>query len=366
MKRHLSLILSCLAFTACGQKPTSELKITNGIQKQPDRLSAVIYQDGCTGTFVSPTTILTAAHCADHGFTYKGVKTSSWESMPEAFQKKWGFDIDVRLLVFPKAVAPAWIPVSTKSMLGNEDVLIAGFGIYDMIGKKSDGKFRYGTVTLSGFEANGQLMHSEGLSQETVAGKIGDQSGIGPGDSGGPMFYDGLLVGIASGVSGSGKEGEHKSIHVNLTHPKIKAFLDYAVAKGVDIRFDGKGTVDYEECFDVEASKETTKLNFEVPHQTISSITGEWSVCDTCGKTNAEGYLVSPLKDFEPKFPQFKLGSFVYLPQHQFDGEDKNGQEKVWNGKELDLDGLSFAVELGINDAQNFKDNKGSLKVCFR
>lgn len=361
----LTASLSLFMFTACGVKPQSGLKITNGIKLQPDRLSAVIFQDGCTGTFVSPTTILTAAHCADKGFTFKGVRTLSHESMPESLNKPWSFDTDVRLLVFPKAVAPAWIPVSTKSMLGDEDVLIAGFGIYDMIEKKGDGKFRYGTMTLRGFEAKGQLLVSDGLSAEAVKGQLGDQSGIGPGDSGGPMFRDGQLVGIAAAVSGNGVEGQHKSIHVNLTHPKVKAFLDSAVAEGVDIRFDGQGTKAYEECFDIDSKKEVSQLKFEVPHRRISSISGQWSVCDNCGQTSADGYLTSPLADFEPKFPQYKLGSLVYFARQQFDSSTKDIPMKAWNGTELELDGLSFGADVGINDNLNFSDNKGSLRVCF-
>ncbi len=365
----LRTALNVTAFSllvSCGIQSKSELNITNGVKVQPDRLKAVIFQDGCTGTFVSPTTILTAAHCADKGFTYNGVKTTSWESMPEALKTPWRFDIDVRILVFPKAVAPAWIPVSTVSMLGDEDVLVAGFGTFDMEKKTNDGKFRYGTARLNGFEANGALLVWDGLSAESVKDHIGDQSGVGPGDSGGPMFRDGQLVGINVGVAGSSTPNMHKSITVNLTHPSIKSFLDRAVKKGVDIRFNGEGTESYEECFDVSAKEEQNAIQFEVPHSRISSITGTWSVCDSCDDTSAEGYETSPLENFAPKFGQFKLGALIYSNRHQFDSADAKPKLRAWNGTTLELDGLSFGADLQINDNLNYSDNKGSLRVCFK
>ncbi|RYZ56771.1 MAG: trypsin-like serine protease [Proteobacteria bacterium] len=351
---------------ACGsQVQDSSLKITNGIKKQPDRFKAVIYQDGCTGTFVSPTTIITAAHCADKGFTFKGVRTISFRSMPEALKKSWGFNIDVRLLVFPKAVAPAWIPISTKRVEGDEAIVFAGFGTYDLKNNKNDGQFRYGTSNLLGFESGENLLITHGTDLEAIAGTEGTNSGVGPGDSGGPLLRDGLLIGVASGIAGLGDD-RHKSFHVNLTEPSIKAFLDEAVKGGIDIRFDGEGSIPYEECFDVNADKESEDFKFEVPHRQLVSVSGSWKICKDCQLIDGRGYTEGDLKDLKPIFKDINAGALLVELDNGFARSKADFNPKAWTGETLSFQNIGSGAKLAIHDSLIWTDNKGILKACFR
>lgn len=358
-----AILLSTAA--ACGsQSPDSSLKVTNGIQKQADRFKAVIYQDGCTGTFVSPTTIITAAHCADKGFTYKGVRTSSFQSMPEALKKPWGFNIDVRLLVFPKAVAPAWIPISTKRVEGNEAIVFAGFGTYDLKNNKNDGQFRYGTSNLLGFESGENLLITHGSDLEKIEGTEGTNSGVGPGDSGGPLLRDGLLIGVASGIAGIGDD-RHKSFHVNLTEPDIKAFLDEAVKNGIDIHFDGEGTIPYEECFEVDASKQSEVFKFEVPHRQLVSVKGSWSICKDCELTDASGYTEGKHKDLRPVFKDINAAALLVRLEQDFANTKSAPEPKAWTGETVVFRKPGFGAKLAIHDSLIWSDNRGKLKACF-
>lgn len=371
MKSTLSTVflpLSLLAGMSCQDTSSiSEVKVTNGVLNQPNALTAVVFQDGCTGTFVSPTVILTAAHCADKGFTYKGVKTKSFQSMPEATGKPWNYDIDVRILVFPSAVAPAYIPVSTTRVKLDELVVFAGYGTHDVKNGKYDGKFRWGTGRLARFEANERTVHSDGSSLERIAGTEGTNSGIGPGDSGGPLLRDGMLIGIASAFAGSGGD-RHTSIHVNLTQPDILAFLNEAKKNGADIRFDEKPTIPYEECFDVDPTKEINSFLFTVPHRQISSVTGSWSTCscDDCATTDAKGYLTGNLADFRPEYENVPAGALLVWGKRATDANNKKvDKEGFWNGSAMMFKEMAFGADMKIHD-NTLSGNKGTVKVCFQ
>ncbi|RYZ58836.1 MAG: trypsin-like serine protease [Proteobacteria bacterium] len=346
---------------------SSEVKVTNGVLGQPKALTAVISQDGCTGTFVSPTVILTAAHCADKGFTYKGVRTKSFQSMPEAIGKPWNFDIDVRILVFPSDVAPAYIPVSTARVKGDELIVFAGYGTYDLKNNKNDGKFRWGTGRLGGFEADEHLVASHGSDLERIAGTEGTNSGVGPGDSGGPLLRDGMLIGIASAVAGEGND-RHKSVHVNLTQPDILAFLKEAKKNGADIRFDEKPTIPYEECFDVDSTKEMNSFLFTVPHRQISSVSGSWSTCscEDCALTDAKGYTTGTLSEFRPDYENVPAGALLVWSKRATDANNKKvDKEGFWNGSAMMFKEMAFGADMKIHD-NSLTGNKGTVKVCFQ
>lgn len=355
-----TLLLSCN-----GVDSTSALKITNGIKRQPKSLTAVVLQDGCTGTFVSPTTILTAAHCADHGFTYNGVKTKSFKSFADHRGVAWDFSTDVRVLVFPKAVAPAWIPVSTQAVKKDEQVVYAGYGTYDLNNSKYDGKFRFGTNKVAGFEANDHLIQTYGAFVETIDGEEGLGSSVGPGDSGGPLLRDGLLIGIASAIANAGNK--NKAIHVNLTNPEIKQFLDEMNKEGADIRFDGKGTNEYEECVDVDATQEMAKLEFDAPHYKVSRVEGSWStcVCDECPETDAAGYTDGVYKDYRPIYQNVPAGALLLWGKKVGDATDKTYEKAGFMTKEgFEFKQHVFGVNLSIH-AKAGTNRKGKLKVCF-
>jgi len=253
------------------------LRVTNGILRQPSRLSAVISQEGCTGTFVSPTTILTAAHCAGNGFTFNGVRTSSFQSMGEYFGVPWNTDNDVRVLVFPKAVAPAWVPVANEGAFQGLHVVVAGFGAYDVAGNPlKDFRFRFGTNKVASFYyGNNRLLEVHGTKFGRLDQIEGSNSNVGPGDSGGPLLWNGIITGIASGVFSINNQTQG-AIYVNLTNPDVRNYLNAQVrTRGADIRFGGEGSIPYSECKDLDPSQRDFTFVFDVPHSNIRSMAGE-------------------------------------------------------------------------------------------
>lgn len=279
------IIAGAIVFAACGSHHTADLKVTNGIKKQTSRLAAVISQDGCTGTFVSPTTIITAAHCADHGFTYNGVRTRSFESMPEHHGVAWSFPEDVRVLVFPQPVAPAWIPIATSPVQIGDKITVAGYGIYDLTSGKGDGSFRLGVNKITALESDGQIFLTQGTESETIYGQEGQHSAIGSGDSGGPVLRDGQLVGV---IAGSVDLGDvRKSVFVNLTNPKIRDFLQSARQKhGADIRENGEGSNSYQECGSLQRDRRSYEMIFDVPHSRMLVQGGAGTKIEFFGKVS--------------------------------------------------------------------------------
>lgn len=292
---------------------SGDLRITNGVQYQPQRLSAIISQDGCTGTFVSPTTIITAAHCADHGFTFKGVKTRSYQSMPEYLGIPWDWKNDVRVLIFPQPVAPAWMPVVNEPVFPGLHVVLAGFGRYDDINGRHDGRFRFGTNIVSGLENNGHHITIEGTRFEKIDGAEGTQSTTGPGDSGGPLLWNGRLAGTLYGGSAIGPSLK-KSYFMNLTHPEVRAFLNAQIARnGADIRFSDQGSVPYQECVNLDPNQRVFTFVFDVPHSNISSMAGEGGAHlrvyrKKDANRNSNSYLLD--NDMNGDFYTFSVPSF--------------------------------------------------------
>jgi hypothetical protein len=171
----------------------------------------------CTGTLVSPSVVLTAAHCVDmfsadpSAAIFFGADTGGSGTRISVTDKVqdlgWtgslgNHDIAMLLLQFPQD--PDFIvPMNNVSPLSDEigsAYRHTGFGVYEN-GADADGKKRTGTTTISGVSGSGDVVYS-GDDDVTIC----------YGDSGGPgmITVDGIeyVAGIHSSTTTSGPDND--------------------------------------------------------------------------------------------------------------------------------------------------------------
>ncbi len=172
----------------------------------------------CTGSFVSPNTMITASHCVSKNskvvvtrYEAKSVKIIEHPGSTDDVEP-----LDIAIVMFPPNTATKWTRLTNRRPARGDQVEMIGYGSCTRWEGSDTGTRRCrGTNTISGF---GDLMIESSRSSGVA---------VSPGDSGGPLFYaDESIVGIASG----GEMGRG-SIHVNLLLRENQDFLKDVVKK---------------------------------------------------------------------------------------------------------------------------------------
>lgn len=213
--------------------------LVNGVETQ-EHDAVVILETAsgyCTGTFVSDTTMITAAHCANAskngGIKYRKIPPTDiihYGKVAGSNSKVWE---DLMIVIFPAGTGKSFVTLHHKAPQANDRVMVVGFGQTDLVNdNKPDGKKRKGSNKLTAIQENNSVLVYE-APQSPVGLAAGEQVMAGRGDSGGPVFADGGgLVGIVSRGSLEPKLIEYD---VNLFSVESLKLMEAAISRGAKI-----------------------------------------------------------------------------------------------------------------------------------
>lgn len=263
--KSLSLAAAILFAGACGQQSSidSSLDVNNGEDITESNHPSVVLlimstgggQGICTGTFVNDSQVVTAGHCV-HGLDPKypamaavAVSEGS-DGNPEYKVRARALNLvqhpkysmtldngvngfDLAVVNFPANSAPAVSTIASQEPELEADLTIVGYGnnrtYIDAAGRLNGdgaGTKRMGTNSVAAKEEG--FLTFYGLPKAESPYQKGEWVTAGSGDSGGPMFVDGELVGVTSG-GGLAETDEGKLVgvsnYVNLNSPSSRKFL---------------------------------------------------------------------------------------------------------------------------------------------
>ncbi len=237
-------LMATIHLNACsGPTAPTRLKIDNGESigaNSPNKVDGVFSTvtsnigsssgAGCTGTAVSATTVMTAGHCVyDRGeqvgsggrilgkqyclnnAIYKHVCSNDIYVNPSypAHSQLSNGGFDFAFVVFPKDTFKYYFRMNTDVVKPGDAVLFVGYSEEKLPQGASNKRFGYNKVSSLLASDRNDIFSDYGHSFDSVA--------VSPGDSGGPLFKNCQITGVASRMGGD--DSDKVSIHTNLTHP---------------------------------------------------------------------------------------------------------------------------------------------------
>jgi secreted trypsin-like serine protease len=243
MRRSLATIV-LLAALLLGAAPV--LAITNG---QPDGaghpnvgglVAPSAYSDGtwlyCSGTLISPTVFLTAAHC-DEG-TPRVVVTfdTAYQDGDQTYTGTWYADPlythaqndphDLAVVVFDKrikGISPAQLPAagSLANLPGSQQFASVGYGAYEVTNEPGGHRYLYNDMRMA---ATGTLNSINPAWLRISMNPATGNGGTCYGDSGGPNFLGTTNIVAATTITGDAI-CRSTNVTYRLDTPPARAFL---------------------------------------------------------------------------------------------------------------------------------------------
>jgi hypothetical protein len=214
------------------QRPDSDLFLFNG-RNIPEETHPHVYSiGGCTATFVSDNTLITAGHCVSRGGAVRVARRLNARSLKVIHNPRYsGTGVnDVAIAIFPRGTAQATAPVFFGRLGVGDDVFAVGYGCTN--GGGSGGTKREGVAKIASL-SNGVI----GLRRSSDAPGSGNDVTLCPGDSGGPLFRNGAVVGIASfWDGGAGRSSGHADLTAQSNRDFMRSVVEQhgAVIPGLD------------------------------------------------------------------------------------------------------------------------------------
>jgi hypothetical protein len=264
MRKFLTSLSLLFLVGACGGQQEglrSDLSISNGKEIDESEFPSVVllFDEAkgavCTGTFIDPQTVLTAAHCTMGGqnvdpetgevrnhkiyiarnldirtkqvdkiaASVQIFRNPKWDS---EFKKRQVNSLDLGVIRFPPRTSRHYTEISSTPVEVGDPLIVVGYGLDYVprstvgVDSSSIGVKRAGTNKVA--EVTSGFIAFSGARTTTTAD--GSKVNSSMGDSGGPMFVNDKLVGITSG-GGVDLFGRAASLHVDLQTEQSKEFL---------------------------------------------------------------------------------------------------------------------------------------------
>jgi len=220
MRRSLYavIVLAVLAWAAPAQAITYGEPDGNGHPNVGGLVSPEQYSDGtwiyCSGTLISPTVFLTAAHCAEDGERVAVTLDPAYEDGDKVYEGTFHADPlygqrqsdphDIAVVVFDKPVkgiAPATLPAAglLSGLSGSQTFTSVGYGAYEVTNGPGGHQYLYDDVRMV---ATGTLNSVTPSWLRISMNPATGNGGTCYGDSGGPNFLGDTGVIAAITITG--------------------------------------------------------------------------------------------------------------------------------------------------------------------
>jgi len=245
------ILVICLLTLAGAAAASPAAAITNGTadgQRHPNvggLVSPTQYSDGtwlyCSGTLISPTVFLTAAHCAEDGervgvtfdTAYQAGDTvyyGTFEADP-LFNQAQSDTHDIAVVVFDKPVRgimPALLSQadSLSSLSGSQTFTSVGYGAYEVTNQPGGHQYLYNDVRMT---ATGTLNATNPTWLRISMNPATGDGGTCYGDSGGPNFLGTTQIVAAITITGD-MVCRSTNVVYRLDTASARAFLGQYVA----------------------------------------------------------------------------------------------------------------------------------------
>ncbi len=235
----LILLVALLSIATTAQAITFGQPDGNAHPNVGGLVSARQYSDGtwlyCSGTLISPTVFVTAAHCAEGALVtvtfspaYKdGDKTytGTWYADP-LYDQKQSDPHDLAVVVFDKPIkdiVPARLPAADwlSDLAGSQEFTSVGYGAYEVTNSPGGHQYLYNDVrmvTTGTLNAINPAWLRISMNQATGNG------GTCYGDSGGPNFLGTTDIVAATTITGDAI-CRSTNVDYRLDTPSARAFL---------------------------------------------------------------------------------------------------------------------------------------------
>lgn len=248
MRRNLVLSVALAALLLIAAPASA---ITNG---QPDGnqhpnvgalVSATQYSDGtwlyCTGTLISPTVFLTAAHCDEGSERVTVTFDSAYVDGDKTYTGTWHADPlyghdqsdshDIAVVVFDqpiKGITPARLPAagSLSNLSGSQQFTSVGYGAYEVTNEPGGHRYLYNDVRMV---ATGTLNSINPTWLRISMNASTGNGGTCYGDSGGPNFLGTTDIVAATTITGDAI-CRSTNVTYRLDTPSARTFLAPFVA----------------------------------------------------------------------------------------------------------------------------------------
>jgi hypothetical protein len=247
MRRWLFVVIvfAVLAWAAPAQAITYGVPDGNGHPNVGGLVSPEQYSDGtwlyCSGTLISPTVFLTAAHCAEDGGRVAVTFDPAYEDGDKLYEGTFHADPlygqrqsdphDIAVVVFDKPVkgiTPATLPEagSLSDLSGSQTFTSVGYGAYEVTNGPGGHRYLYDDVRMV---ATGTLNSVTPSWLRISMNPATGNGGTCYGDSGGPNFLENTDVIAAITVTGDAI-CRSTNVDYRLDTESARAFLGQYVA----------------------------------------------------------------------------------------------------------------------------------------